>query len=164
MNWGEKLQLWKSGIVQTYPKNIKSRFFFETFVCDQNLKNRYQEKFITNKKLDNLEYNFTAYQEYIDQSKNQYVTSFYNLSGDSKLIIPIPKKGKKYTTIKEFIDTASLSQQKNFWKYAVQEIIESLKTNKKIYVSTHGLGIPYFHLRLDTRPKYYLTKEFIKID
>ena len=161
MNWEQKLQQWKSGMVQTYPKNIKSRFFFETYVCDQNLKNKYQDKFIPNKILQQLKYDQSAYQKYIDNSENQYVTSFYNLSGDSKLIIPIPKKGKTFTTIKDFIDTSSETQQKYFWKYAAQEIMDMLKNNSKIYVSTHGLGVPYFHLRLDTLPKYYQTKEFI---
>lgn len=161
MNWEQKLQQWKSGMAQSYPKNIKSRFFFETYVCDQNLKNKYQEKFIPNKILQQLTYDQSAYQKYIDQSDNKYVTSFYNLSGDSKLIIPIPKKGKTFITIKDFIDTASETQQKHFWKYAAQEIMDMLKNNSKIYVSTHGLGVPYFHLRLDTRPKYYQTKEFI---
>ncbi len=161
MNWEQKLEQWKSGISQTYPKNIKSRFFFETYVCDQNLKNKYQEKFIPSKILQQLTYDQSAYQKYIEQSDNKYVTSFYNLSGDSKLIIPIPKKGKTFTTIKDFIDTASETHQKHFWKYVAQEIMDMLKKNSKIYVSTHGLGVPYFHLRLDTRPKYYQTKEFI---
>ena len=143
------------------------KFFYETFVCDQNLKNTYQENFIPNKNLELLQHDYSSYQKYIDESKNKYVTSFYNLSGDSKLIIPIPKKGKYFTTIKDFIDTASLTQQKQFWKYATEEIIDTLNHKSKIYVSTHGLGIPYFHLRLDTRPKYYQTKKFInwiKID
>ena len=98
-------------------------------------------------------FNFTSLQE----EEN----SFYNLSGDSKLIIPIPKKGKYFTTIKDFIDTASLTQQKQFWKYAAEEIIDTLNHESKIYISTHGLGIPYFHLRLDTRPKYYQSQNFI---
>ena len=35
-----------------------------------------------------------------------------------------------------------------------------LKKYGKIYVSTHGLGVPYFHLRIDLEPKYYITSKF----
>jgi len=77
------------------------------------------------------------------------------------LIIPIPKQGKQFTTIKDFIDTASVTQQKEFWIYTSKIIKETLEKNPKIYISTHGLGVPYFHLRLDTKPKYYQTKTFI---
>ena len=137
MNWEQKLKLRKSGIVQTYPKNIKSRFFYETYACDQKLKNKYQEIFIPNQNLELLNQDYSSYQKYIDKSKNKYVTSFLNLSGDSKLIIPIRKKGKYFTTIKDFIDNASLTQQKQFWKYAATEIINTLNYQSKIYISTH---------------------------
>jgi hypothetical protein len=44
------------------------------------------------------------------------VTSFYNISKDTLLIVPIPKQNKIYTTMKDFIDNASKTQQKEFWK------------------------------------------------
>ena len=75
--------------------------------------------------------------------------------------IPIPKKNKNFITIKDFIDNSSINHQKLFWKRAVIEINKILKDNDKIYVSAHGLGVPYFHLRLDKNPKYYKTKNFL---
>jgi len=63
--------------------------------------------------------------------------------------------------MKDFCDNASITQQKQFWKKVAFEIEYLLKSNENIYVSTHGLGEHYFHLRLDKRPKYYKTKEFI---
>ena len=51
-----------------------------------------------------------------------YVTSFENLSGDALLVIPIPKQGKNFTTIKHFIDNASETQKKHFWEYVSQKI------------------------------------------
>ena len=56
MLWKDKLALWNSGVYQTYPENIKNRFFYETFVCDKNMKNKYKEKFIENNKLDYMLY------------------------------------------------------------------------------------------------------------
>ena len=161
MKWIDKLNEWKNGKVLQYPKNIKSRFFFETFVCDKNMNNNYKEKFIECDSLNTLQEDFSQFQKHIELSKNKYVTSFSNISGDSILIIPIPKKNKNFTTIKDFIDNSSINHQKLFWKRVVLEIKKILKDNDKIYVSTHGLGVPYFHLRLDKNPKYYKTKNFL---
>ena len=161
MLWKDKIELWKSGVYQTYPDSIKSRFFYETFVCDKNMKNKYKEKFIESKQLQHITQDYSSFIDYIQNSKNQYVTSFINLSGDTLLIIPIPKKNKDYTTIKDFCDNASITQQKHFWKRVAIEIEKILRDNDKIYVSTHGLGVPYFHLRLDKIPKYYNSREFI---
>ena len=78
------------------------------------------------------------------------------------MIIPIQKKGKNFKTIKYFIYNDSKTQQIEFWRYVSKSIKDVLEKNDKIYVSTHGLGVPYFHLRLDTRPKYYQTQEYKK--
>lgn len=162
MKWIDKLNEWNNGRVLHYPKNIKSRFFFETFVCDKNMNNNYKEKFIENDLLNILQEDLTQFQKHIELSKNKYVTAFSNISGDSILIIPIPKKNKNFTTIKDFIDNSSINHQKFFWKRVVKEIKKILKDNDKIYISTHGLGVPYFHLRLDKNPKYYITKNFLQ--
>jgi hypothetical protein len=73
----------------------------------------------------------------------------------------MPRKNKKFTTIKDFIDNASEYQQRKFWIKTANEIKKVLNTNDKIYVSTHGTGVNYFHLRLDKNPKYYQTTKFI---
>ena len=164
MLWKDKIKEWKQGIYQKYPKNIKTSFFYETYVCDKNMKNKYEERFIENSTLQNISQkgqDYSAFNTYIQGKYSEYVVSFPNLSGDSIMIIPIPRKNKIYSTIKDFMDNASITQQINFWKEVAKQIKKILRNNKKIYVSTHGLGQPYFHLRLDTYPKYYLTKSFI---
>ena len=122
------------------------------------MNNKYKNKFIENNNLNNIKQDYSSFLEYINKSNNKYVTSSKNLSGDTLLIIPMPRKNKDFTTMKDFCDNASITQQKIFWKRVADEI-ENI--NDKIYVSTHGLGVYYFHLRLDKNPKYYHTKEFI---
>jgi len=160
--WEEILDEWSSGKPLTYPKNITKRFFYETKVCTKNLDTPYEAKYIPDSRLENLESDPSSFNRHIQSSISKYVTKFPNLAGDSILIIPIPKKGKHYSTIKDFIDNASITQQIAFWRYVSKSIKEILEKNEKIYVSTHGLGVPYFHLRLDTRPKYYQTQEYKK--
>jgi hypothetical protein len=161
MRWRDKINDWTNFNILKYPKNIESRFFFETSFCNKDMDNEYEEIFIENNSLNNMYQDYTNFLEYIKSSKNKYVVSFPNLSGDSILIIPIPRKNKDFTTIKDFIDNSSITHQKFFWKKVAKEINKILINNEKIYVSTHGLGIPYFHLRLDKYPKYYITKNFI---
>jgi len=161
MKWKHKIDEWNKGIPLKYPLQIKSRFFYETYVLDKNMENTYNEVFIENQNLNDLIQDYSSFSKYINKSKNKYVTLFNNLSNSSILIIPISKKNKDFTTIKDFIDNSSNYQQKIFWKKVSNEIKRILKTENKIYVSTHGLGVPYFHLRLDKVPKYYETKEFI---
>lgn len=161
MLWNDKLDEWKNNKPLTYPKNeISKRFFYETSILNNNGASKYNYKFIESDKLTNLKQDYKSFQKHIDKSDNKYVTSFANLSGDSILIIPIPRTNKNFTTIKDFIDNASLTQQRKFWHYASIEIRNLLKTQKNIYVSTHGLGVSYFHLRLDKYPKYYQTSEY----
>ena len=159
--WQDKINMWLSGIPQKYSENITKRFFYETYVCNDKLKNHYEDIYIENDILNKFEQDYSSFIEYINKSKNKYYTYFYNPSKTSLLIIPIPKKNKNYTTIKDFIDNASKYQQVEFWKGVGKLIKKILENYSKIYVSTHGLGVPYFHLRLDTEPKYYKTKEFI---
>jgi hypothetical protein len=165
MFWKEKINDWENNIYQTYPKNIKKNFFYETYVLDKNMDNKYKEIFIESNELNNVVQDSKPFEKYINESKNKYVTSFNNLSNDTTLIIPILRKNKNFTTIKNFMDNASITQQQKFWKKVATEIKKLLKENEKIYVSTHGKGVNYFHLRLDKYPKYYHTKSLVgKLD
>ena len=155
MYWKTVLKNWKNGKVFTYPKKLKHPFMWRTSIILYNKNNNiYKEEFIENKRLD-VKQNYTAYKDYIKKSKNKYVTSFMNLSGDTLLIIPMPRKNKNFATIKHFTDNASLLHQKKFWMYVEQKIKKELKKYKKLYVSTHGLGVSYLHVRLSHKPIHY---------
>ncbi len=155
ITWKDKLHMWKDGIPQSYPKNISKRFFYKTSICDKHLEKNYKEKYIISSQLNYLTQDFTPFIKYIKSSNNNYVTSFYNLSGDTLLVIPMPRKNKDFTTIKDFMDNATYNHQVIFWQFVTKVIEILLKYNDNIYVSTHGLGVSYFHLRLSLKPKYY---------
>jgi ribonuclease HI len=158
--WESKLVEWLSGIPQEYPTYIEKPFFYETYPIDKNLHNNYKEKFIETENFNIFEQDYGCFLEHIENSSNEYVTSFFNPSKTTKLIIPIPKNNKNFKTMKDFIDNSSNEQQVEFWKNVAIEIINLLDFHDKIYVSTHGLGVLYFHLRLDLYPKYYITEDF----
>ena len=161
MNWKEKLHEWKTNGF-SYPQDINNQFIYETSPIIQE-NSTYKDKFIIENRLEN-EQNYNAFSEYINSSDNENATYFKNISGSSILIIPMPREGKNFSTIKNFIDNADDTQKKEFWKIASYVIKLEMKHNKSLWISTHGLGVPYFHLRIDDKPKYYRTNDFKKIE
>lgn len=160
--WNDILKEWSEGNYLKYPNKIKMAFLYETTPI-KNGNEIYKEKFIENNYLDKMKEDYSSFYEHIKKSKNKYVISFNNLSNDTLLIIPTPKKNKKFTTIKDFMDNSSETQQKYFWKYVSKTIKNLIKDGKtKYWISTHGSGVPYFHLRISLKPKYYVTKSFMK--
>lgn len=156
MSWREKIEGWKRGDIQTYPFYLRKRFFWKTSICDQDMENEFKEVYIESDKLDGLKkMERGPFDFYIQNSTNPDVVAFNNLSNTTRLIIPMPREGKNYISIKDFIDNAPKKQQKVFWKRVGMEIEEYLKKHKKVYVNTHGLGVYYFHLRFDKEPIYY---------
>ena len=80
-------------------------------MCNKTLTSKYNEKFIIDFSLNKItKQNYEPFAEYIKQSTNNYVTSFYNINGVTKLIIPIKKRNKNFSTMKDFIDNASKTQ------------------------------------------------------
>ena len=162
MKWSEVLEEWKSGKYLTYPKKLKNSFFWETTPIFANKDTVYKQKFIQSKKLNGLKQDYRPFAKQIKDSNNMYVTSFYNLSGDAMLVVPMPRSdGRSYATLKEFMDNATMIQQKIFWKEVAKQIEKMLKNNDKLWVSTHGLGVSYLHVRICKIPKYYITKSFV---
>lgn len=152
MKWIDKIKQFNNNFYMI-PKNFD--YFYETS-CYKNNNSIFIEKFIKTNKLSNKQ-NYNEFKKYIDCSKNKYVVSFYNLSKTTLLIIPIPKKNKNFSTLNNFCKFSSKTQQYFFWKKVAFEINKFKKNNDKIFISTHGLGVPYFHLRLESHPKYYIS-------
>jgi hypothetical protein len=122
---------------------------------------KYIEKYIETDKFKNVKQDYSSFQEHINNKDNinKYAISFYNLDKSCILVIPVPQQDKNFTHIKDFMDNAEPKQQKEFWKFAAIQIKKRLKTQDTVYINTHGLGIPYFHLRIDNTPKYYVSND-----
>ena len=53
-----------------------------------------------------------------------------------------------------------LKHSKSFWKRVALSAIKMLTNHKKVWISTHGMGVPYLHIRIDIKPKYYQTNKY----
>lgn len=101
---------------------------------------------------ENMKQNFEPFK---DHFKTTETFKFDNLKKDAILVVPKPHSGKNYLTLYDFLKNASPSQLKYFKKVTLSGINEGLKRWGQVFVNTHGLGVPYFHLRIDRTGKYY---------
>ena len=161
MLWETVLEKWKKGIPLSYPKKLNKPFLWRTSIYKNKGKVKYNQEFIECSLLD-VDQDYSDFEEYIKNSDDSYVTSFYNLSKDTILIIPIPKKNKDFSNLKNFIDQASITQQKKFWKHVASIINYEKERHQKIWVSTHGTAVPYLHVRVSSSPKYYGNSKLLK--
>lgn len=102
---------------------------------------------------------------------------FENLGGDATLVAPrdwSPKSSPRkyslcYGHVANFVRGAPEKQVLNLWKLIGNLLKERLlasstteNSNKPLWFSTAGAGVPYLHFRLDSRPKYYHYDPFKK--
>ncbi len=167
MKWKDKIAEWEQGISQTYPSNIKKRFFYQTSPITRDMNTEYKEKFIESDRLEKITQDYSPFAEHFIKPKNKYVTSFLNLSKKTILVVPVPlikaNKTFNYTTIKDFIDNAPAEQQIALWKHVAKIVKQLLKEVDIVYINTHGLGVYYLHVRLDIKPNSYYSKRLLNL-
>ena len=62
--------------------------------------------------------------------------------------------------MKEFAANADRAQIIRFWSLVGETALRNLNEREKMWCSTSGLGVPWLHVRFDSRPKYYHFAEY----
>lgn len=163
--------------------NALGAYFWECPPVTKNTLNRPFEFVVTkSEELNNIKQDYSSFQEHlINNSKfglpidEVSAVSFPNKNKDAILVIPmlISKKMEinkgeiihqqffDYKNLSEFTKNAPSQQQKEFWKEVVEQLTKNLEeSNEPKWLSTHGLGVPYLHVRIDNQPKYYSHEEY----
>ena len=85
------------------------------------------------------------------------VAAFPNIGGDAILVVPKPLAGATtYGHLGAFLRTAPEKQQHALLQTLGRATEDSLQQpSSRLWISTAGLGVPWLHVRLDSRPKYY---------
>lgn len=95
-----------------------------------------------------------AFAEYF-QSAGGSVATFSNLGGDAILVVPCPAvEPSAYGHLAMFVRNAPKVQRDALWQ-AVGDAMTQRVGPKPVWLSTAGAGVPWLHVRLDDRPKYY---------
>lgn len=90
--------------------------------------------------------------------------TFPNVSGDAVLVVPAPAQAdvqpvanKVYGSLATFLRGAPPAQQRALWRRVAQAVPARLaeRPAEPLWLSTAGGGVPWLHVRLDSRPKYY---------
>lgn len=86
---------------------------------------------------------------------DETVLTFANLGGDAQMVVPAPIGDSRiYGHIGNFVRYAPRHQQDELWR-AVGNALSVRLSDRPVWLSTAGGGVPWLHVRLDDRPKYY---------
>jgi hypothetical protein len=100
----------------------------------------------------------TAFEAHLRKASKEGVAVFANLGGDATLVVPEAiGKREAYGHLAAFVRRAPAAQQVALWTAvgrAMRTRLES-RTDRPVWLSTAGAGVPWLHVRLDDRPKYY---------
>ncbi|SMO90529.1 DUF6940 family protein [Fodinibius sediminis] len=154
-------------------KSSNFRRFYNTFLADSpfeaflwenrpmtlhNLDRPYECNLVNSKPLAERKADHLTFSSYFDHKKA--VVTFPNLGGDALLIVPCPlKKFSVYPHIGAFIRKADNHQIDAFWQKTAKQMLDRIAPTPR-WLSTSGLGVSWTHARIDSRPKYYQSREY----
>ena len=91
----------------------------------------------------------------------EMVTVFPNLGGDATLVVPLPSgPAACYAHLAAFVRGAPDAQRFALWETVGRAMVRRIGS-KPVWLNTAGAGVPWLHIRLDDRPKYYRYGPFI---
>jgi hypothetical protein len=148
MKWSKKLDNWSCG--KNLPKP-STGVIWRTSSIDPNESTDYKEEYVPVK--------FPAHQDWSDFSKHllntsKKVVAFWNIKRDAILVVPVPD-GNNYGHLYNFVKNAPIELQQLLWAKVAKVVRKMLTRYPQIWVSTHGFGVLYLHIRVSILPKYY---------
>lgn len=97
---------------------------------------------------------------FVTESSGDGIVTFPSLYNDSTLIVPVPRGPvNAYGHLAAFIRQAPESQVDALWR-VVSVAVASMIAHTPLWLSTAGGGVAWLHVRLDTRPKYYMFNSY----
>ena len=115
--------------------------------------------------LEQLHPDARAFDSKFEAPASASVVTFRNLGGDAVLVAPKKISDlESYGHIATFVRSAPIGQRQELFQTLGSAISDVLTENdKRIWISTSGLGVPWVHIRLDSYPKYYNHQPYAKL-
>ena len=134
-------------------------FFWEMPpISHETLNRRYEYVSIDGPMLEIARADPQAFQAVLDApDAGKSVATFANLGGDAVLVAPRPlDHGSAYGHLGAFLRTAPGEQKHELLATLADAIdVRLQRRSDPIWISTAGQAVPWLHVRLDDRPKYY---------
>lgn len=101
----------------------------------------------------------SSFMQYFVGKKYEEIVKFKNISEDTDLICPCPGNNNNFndscSDIMNFMKNASYNSKHKLLEFIGIEMSNNLQSNKKKYLSTHGKGVNWLHVRICDKNKYY---------
>jgi hypothetical protein len=96
-----------------------------------------------------------SFAEHFRAAPEAEAIEFANLRGDAVLIAPTPIAAPSACGhLAAFVRGAPEAQRDALWRLVGEAMVRRVG-DKPVWLSTAGAGVPWLHVRLDDRPKYY---------
>lgn len=154
--WEEVLKIWESQ-PQVFVKMFRQVEFKEFFwKCKpfKSLREEYVHEIIRASGFRPADP--TAFSGHFSRSEESVVV-FSNTGQDAIILSPRPPRGRatlrSYASIASFMRDGPKTKQNQLFKALASTIRKT--RNRKLWVNTNGLGVPWLHVRVDFTSKYY---------
>lgn len=151
--WKEIIKSWKTG---KHLPDINGSVFWETSAIKNGGNVAYKERTMSaasvlpiTKRADS-----SPFREYLANKTSP--VGFSNPTGSCTLVAP-PDTGKNFSHLGSFYKNASKNEIRALWKKVAVEIEKKLKKRDTVYVSTHGMAVPWLHVRICNNPNHFST-------
>ncbi|MGH1345913.1 MAG: DUF6940 family protein [Nannocystales bacterium] len=102
----------------------------------------------------------SAFAEHFEANPTEAVLVIPNLGGDAILVVPSPAVERDcYCHLADFVRDAPAEQRDALWHRSASATLERAG-DRPAWLSTAGGGVPWLHVRLDDRPKYYAYRPY----
>jgi len=169
------LETFRNGLTRIASELDHTAYLWKCVPVSRNTINKELEFVaIKSEDLESMTQDYSSFQGYFNRGGD--VVDFPSRSGDT-LVVPIPKWGhqwncndyddeiKDFKNLREFNCEAPKEQWNKVWQKVGEKMDGELRSsNTTRWLNTHGLAVPYLHIRLDKSPKYYQGAEEYRVD
>ncbi|WP_019508769.1 hypothetical protein [Pleurocapsa sp. PCC 7319] len=167
LRYSEIIDLWQSNrtfrtfFISLLANAPFSAYGWETPATTKNTLNKIFEFVVLDNPLLNKIPDSTAFNNYLVKNAPESIITFANLGKDALLIVPSQQGAKSsYGHLASFIRHAPEEQKHNLWQ-KVGAVMQKNLSDAPIWLNTAGGGVPWLHIRLDSRPKYYKYQPYV---
>lgn len=139
-------------------------FFWEhPPLSDANIDSGVEFVLLDSPALARLNPNPEPFRSHFERDREGEIVSFRSLGGDAVLLAPRPSGSPEACVhLAAFVRQAAQSQIESLWRETGRAMRENL-SERKLWLSTSGLGVSWLHIRLDSYPKYYQHRPYATV-
>ena len=164
LTWREAIELWKSpDFAKFYSETLAAspwpQFFWECPPVNSEHAASLPFEHVTVRARAFAPANPSDFHEHFASCAAASIITFANLGGDAQLVAPCERGAPRsnYAHLAAFVRGAPEEQRIALWALVGERMEAALTERGKrpTWLSTEGSGVPWLHVRLDSRPKYF---------